>query len=62
MFKGLPIVPDYLSECKHDIERPEALKPNDVKVTDKITFSDQLLPQNTEQFAENPSFFHAVLC
>ena len=55
-FKGLTIVPDFLSECKPDIERPETLKSVDVKVTDKIIFSDRLLPKNAYQFAENPSF------
>ena len=55
-FKGLASVPDFLSVCKPDIERPETLKQFEVKVTDKIIFSDRKLPQNAYQFAENPSF------
>ena len=55
-FEGLCSVPDFITECKPDIEKPEKLKPINVQVTDKIIFMDRLLPPTNCNFVENSTF------
>ena len=43
-------------DCKPDIDKPEKLEPFSVNVTEKIVFTDRLLPTNLYLYKENKSF------
>ena len=43
-------------DCKPDIEKPDKLAPFTVDISEKITFTDRLLPTNVYSFNENENF------
>ena len=43
-------------DCKPDIEKPDKLAPFTVDITEKIIFTDRLLPTNVYSFNENENF------
>ena len=51
-FIGQTNVPDFI-QCEPDLTKPEFLKPSLVNVTDKLCFTDRLLPDTKCVFAEN---------